>query len=74
MAEENTDQSVFTSIKNFFTSLQLPEGPKEVEVHVPAGLDLSENVIRSEYDTIVQNETGWDRVKELFKYEYFTCD
>lgn len=74
MAEENTDQSVLTAIKKFFTSLQLPEGPKEAEVNIPAGLDLSENVIRNEYDTIVQNETGWDRVKELFKYEYNTCD
>lgn len=72
MAEDNTDQSILTTIKNFFSSLQLPEAPKEAPVNIPAGLDLSENVIRREYDIILKNETGWDRIKELFRYEYCT--
>jgi hypothetical protein len=68
MAEDNNTSSIFTSISNFFTSLK-PAVQEETQASLPAGFEFSEDAIKHEYNLIVQNETGWDRVKELFKYE-----
>ena len=65
-------ESLFDKLKSIFKNLTLSDETLEQNKFLVSKLpdDLTTEKINAEINKILVNESGWNRIKKLFEYEY----
>ena len=68
---ENFYDKLNNSIKNIFTSKNEIEGYNANKIKDLSSINITNEQINNEIRTKIENETGLDRIMELFRYKYW---